>query len=291
MAEAESPEMLSSTLSKDSRAVRELKSKLNALGNNRDSAIRELREIGSKLRSISAKVTELKVGRDKETAAVKELKAKRQAANDALKAATAELKKASESKEEARAGLPKGSYAVPRSPTRLASEIDAIEFKIETNVMSFDKEKELMKVMKGKKKLLDASKVFIGASAAYRDVFTKFAEARKQTNTFHKELQMHAAESQRMHEEMMKLIPKLKELRQRRKEIFDQFGKLKEDYTATGSTLQEKLHELTEVKVKLDTLSAEKQRKAAEEKENQLTQMLKSGKKLTAKDLIMLQGK
>lgn len=281
-----SPETLSSTLSKDSKAVRELKSKLNNLDSSRDSAVRELRDIGSRLRSISAKINELKAGRDKETAAVKELKVKRQQANDALKAVSAELKLATEARDAARAAS-KGKV-MPRSTSHLASEIESMEMKMQTEVMSFDKEKEMMKVIKGKKKIIDSAKAMNEALSAYREVFGRFSELRKQSNVFHNDLQKHAAASQEMHEEMMKLIPQLKELRQRRKEIFDKFGKLEEDYTVTGSTLQETLHELTEVKGKLDTITAEKQKKSIEEKENKLTDMLKSGKKLTARDLLIL---
>jgi uncharacterized coiled-coil DUF342 family protein len=289
--EPPSPEKLSSTLNKDSKLVRELKDKLSSLGNNGESAVRELREIGAKLRSMSARVNELKAGRDAETAAVRELKVKRQEANEAMKSNSSELKKASEARDAARVGISASKIPPRVSASRLASEIEAIETKFETDVMPFEKEKQLMKTIKDKKKLLKSVKAISESSSAFRETYSKFAETRKQSNQFHREIQQHAARSQEMHEAMIKLIPQLKELRERRKAILEQFGKLKEDYTMTGSTLHETLNELTEVKGKLNAISAEKQRKTIEANEQKLTDMLKSGKKLTARDLLLLQEK
>ena len=288
--EKESTESLPSVLAKDSRLARELKSRLSALGSSRSSLIRQLREISPKFKSTIIKVRELREARDKETAIVRELKAKRQEANESLKLISAELKKAVEAEKEAAEELAHGKK-VPqkrKSVGQLISEIASIELKIETEVIPFEKEKQLMKVINEKKRQLESVKQFSEASKSHRELFAKFSDIRRQSNAFHKELQQHAAESQKLHEEMVKLIPQLKELRQRKKSLLEQLDKVKGEYASANSSLGQTLHELSEVKERIDTAAAEKRKSEIEQKEAQLTETLKSGKKLSARYLLML---
>lgn len=90
---------------------------------------------------------------------------------------------------------------------------------------------------------------------------------------------------------MLKLIPQLKELRQRKKLLLGQLEKAKGDYAAANSSLGQTLRELSEVKGRIDAAAEERRKSEIEQKETLLTEKLKSGKKLTARDLIMLQGK
>lgn len=285
-------ESLSTVLAKDSRLARELKSRLSALGSSRDSCIRQLREINPKFRSVLAKVRELRAGRDKHTAVVKELKAKREAANNEMRILSPEVKKALGAKEAAVSSLSKSKGSAGRkSASQLYSEMETLEMKIITEAMPFSKEQEIMKVIKEKRKQLEAVKAFSEAAASHRELFSKFSELRKQSYAFHSELQQHAAESQKLHEEMIKLIPQLRELRQRKKLLLGQLGKAKGEYASASSSLGQALHELSDVKVKIDTATAEKRKREIEQKETQLTDKLKSGKKLTARDLLALQEK
>ncbi len=288
-----STESLPSILAKDSRLARELKSMLSALGSTRSSLIRQLREISPKFRSVILKVRELRAERDKHTALVRELKAKREEANKSLKGISDELGKAAEAEREAISRLShgKGGAARKKSASQLVAEMAALELKIETEVIPFEKEKQLMKIINEKKRQLESVKQFSEASKSHREMFAKFSEIRRQSNAFHRELQQHAAESQNLHEEMLKLIPQLKELRQRKKLLLGQLEKAKDDYATANSSLAQTLHELSGVKEKIDTIAAERRKSEIEQKEAQLTEKLKSGKKLTAKDLIMLQGR
>lgn|SRR3989338_1178828 len=276
--------------SEDKKLVRSLQSRLSSLGGSQAAAVRELREVSSRLSSSFRRVKELKVGRDSETAVVRELKAKREEANSSLKEISAQLRIAAAAEKEATSKLSHGKNARARksSPSQLVSEIAALELTIETEVIPFEKEKQLMKVIKEKKKRLDSVKLFSEASKSHRELFRKFSGIRMQSNTFHRELQQRAAESQKLHQEMIKIIPHLKELRERRKALLEQLGSANAEYSAADSSLKDKLHELTSLKEKLDTAAAEKKQAEIERKESQLTEKLKSGKKLTTKDLMML---
>ncbi len=290
--EKKETESLSTVLAKDSRLARELKSKLSALGSSKDSCIRQLREINPKFKSVLAKVRELRAARDKHTAVVKELKAKREAANNEMRLLSPEVKKALGAKEAAVSSLSKSKgNAGRKSASQLYSEMENLEMKIITEAMPFSREQEIMKVIKEKRKQLEAVKAFSEAAASHRELFSKFSELRRRSYAFHSELQQHAAESQKLHEEMVKLIPQLRELRQRKKVLLEQLDKAKGEYASASSSLGQTLHELSEVKVKIDTATAEKRKQEIEQKETQLTDKLKSGKKLTARDLLALQEK
>lgn len=282
-------ESLSFVLAKDSRLARELKSKLSALGSSRLALIRQLREINPQFTFMIAKVKELKAARDKETAAVKELKAKRQGANDAARAIGPDVKSALEAKEAAISSLSKAKGSVPRkSASQLYSEMEALEMKIITEAMPFSREQEVMKVIKEKRKQLEAVKAFSEAMKSHRELFSEFSELRKQSYSYHAELQKHAAESQKFHEGMIKLIPKLKELRQRKKLLAGQLGKVNAEYASANSSLGQALHELSAAREKIDAAAAERKRQEIAQTEARLTEKLKSGKKLTARDLMML---
>ncbi len=279
--------------SEDRRLVNSLQSKLSSLGGSRVAAVKELREVSSRLSSSFSRIKALKAGRDKETALVRELKAKREEANNLLKQISLELKAAADAEREAVGKLSKGRNVGVRKKSvgQLVSEIAALELKIETEVMPFEKEKQLMKIIKEKKKRLESVKLFSEASKSHRELFRKFSGIRMQSNTFHRELQQHAAESQKLHQEMIKIIPHLKEIRERKKALLEQLGSARAEYSAADSSLKEKLHELTSVKEKIDTAAAAKKKDEIERKETQLTEKLKSGKKLTARDLMTLQDK
>ena len=284
---------LNSTLSQDARAARELQSKIASLGTERAAQIAELKEIGVKLRTLSPKVNELKAARDKETLLTKEFKLKRQAATDALKPFVEQLKTVAALKEDAVKKTSKERFR--RSPSQLAAEIASIELKIETEVIPFEKEKELMKTIKEKKKQLDAIKSVSEASKAHRELFSKVAELRGQSHTFHREVESHAAQSQKMHEEMVALIPKLRELRERGKELAGLLDKTKGEYASAHSSLKGTLHEITEVRrkmsVEVQVQAQERRKQLAAQAESELSAKLKSGKKLTTRDLMMLQDK
>ncbi|MBI2145013.1 hypothetical protein HYU18_01685 [Candidatus Woesearchaeota archaeon] len=281
---------LSAELSKDSKAIRELKVKHSSLSSGKALTIRQLREVNSQLSSISGKVSELRAARDVETAKVKELKLKRQQANDAVREIGPEVKGALDAKEDALGTLSK-SHTPKKSAGQLYSEMEALEMRIITEAMPFSKEQELMKVIKEKRKQLEAVKAFSEAAKSHRDLFAKFSDLRRQSYASHAELQKHAAESQKFHEEMISAVNKLKDLRERKKSLVAELQKMKADYSEVDTSLKGTLHNLSEVREKLDAASAAKRKEEAEQKEALLTEKLKSGKKLTAKDLIMLQGR
>ena len=291
---------LSAELSRDSRIVRELQSRHSSLVSSKSSIIRQLREVNAQLANFVGKITEHKAARDRETVAVRELKVKRQKANEHVKVLSPEMKKALDAKEAAVSSLSKvrGGQAKRKSASQLYSEMEALEMRIITEAMPFSKENELMEIVHEKRKQLEAVRAFSEAMKSHRELFSRFSELRRQSYSFHADLQKHAASSQKFHEEMIAAVGKVRELRQKKNLLLGQLGKAKAEYGSAATELQQRLHGISEARKQLDSINlakkkeAEERRKAViEQKETQLTEKLRSGKKLTARDLIALQGK
>jgi len=106
-----------------------------------------------------------------------------------------------------------------------------------------------------------------------------------------------AKESQSYHEGMLSLSKKISELRKNEKEIFKQFSELKKQFFETNNMLKQKLLEANEASKhekeeheKEDAEMKERQEKMLAEKETEMTEKIKSGKKLTTEDLLAFQG-
>ncbi len=283
-------ESLSAELSKGGHEAREIQRKLLAFGKDKLAVIRQLREVNPELNRLASKISELKASRDRETALVREFKAKRDRANADVKLLSPEMKNALDAKESAIDILSRSKAKGRKSASQLYSELEALEMKIITEAMPFNKEKEIMKIVHEKRKQLEAVKAFSEAMKSHRDLFFRFSELRKQSFAFHSEVQKHAAESQKFHEELMAVVARIHELRQKKKALVEYLGKVKGDYSSADSELQKRLGEVSEAKKQLEAISALRKKEAEEKKERELTSKLKSGKKLTASDLMALQG-
>lgn len=281
---------LSAELLKDERMIRGLQSRLSSLSSAKSAQIRQLRDINVQLGHLVSKIVELKAARDRETASVMELKVKRQEANDAVKKISPEMKNALDAKEAAIGSISKIKGTGRKSASQLYSELEAIEMRIITEAMPFSREKELMVIVKEKRKQLEAVKSFSEAMKSHKELFSKFSDLKRKSYAFHAELQGRAAESQKFHEQMIAAVEKVRALRAQKKALVDQLGKVKGEFAQADSSLRGTLHELSRIREKLDSAAAVKRKADTELKESQLTEKLRSGKKLTTKDLMMLKS-
>jgi len=283
----------------------ELLRKSDALKSEISKLKRELSSISSKKRELYAKYDELKgpfhavIGKIKEfrhrrdvhTAFVKELKTKRKAATSEAKIVTAYLEKLRSEKEKKSKTL-----GVRRPAFSVASEIEKLEYKIETGAIPFEEEKRLTKVIKEKKEELKKAEQLSDVIGKLKASSKKLNVSQSKSNESHRELQLHASVSQKLHEEMLSHVKKADEIKAKVKPIEKELSDIRENYSELKSQLQQKLSDLLIVSKELDKIKAEeeKQHRAEKEKiiaakEKELTDKIKSGKKITRDDLIMLQ--
>lgn len=270
--------------------ISSLKRELGSISARKKEIYLQLGSMKAEFRSLIASVKELKAKRDEHTASVKSLKSEREAASFVVKKSSEELRKARQEKEKKSKEL-----GIRRTPSAIASEIEKLEFRIETSALPFSKELKLNKVIKEKKAELKTAEQLKNSLEKLREYSGQMHSSKTASDAAHTELRLHASVSQKLHEEMIADARKADEIKAKGKPLEAELDALKAKYSERKLQLEKSLKELAEASKSLDAMKAEeeKQRKIEEEKiiaerENKLTEKIKSGKKLTNEDLMML---
>src|SRR3989338_4264275 len=122
-----------------SNQTKELRNKLNNIALEKENWHNKKEELSSKIKDSIGSIKSNKQSRDTLTAKVKEHKQTRGEYNKQIALKIEEIKKLNTEKKAAIE-----THKIEESPFKIKSEIDKIEFQIETEVMPFDKEKKLM---------------------------------------------------------------------------------------------------------------------------------------------------
>ena len=130
--------------------VSKLRNALNELDKEKEFWFKKNQELSAKIRDAIKKIKDNKAKRDALTLEVKTLKPKRDSINKNLSSKSAGLEKLKKEKSALAESLD-----IKDSPSRIKHQMEKLEFKIETDTVSFEKEKELMKKIKELKKDYD----------------------------------------------------------------------------------------------------------------------------------------
>src|SRR3989344_4373713 len=159
-----SPRELVEELSNLKAEASKLRNALDELDREKESWFKKRDDCSKRIRESIQKIKENKSKRDFLTNEVKELKPKRDIINKEIS-----------TKLKALEGLKKEKTALARSldikdsPSRVKSQMDKLEFRIETDTVSFEKEKELMKKIKGLKKVYNDAVVLDESGKKLKD--------------------------------------------------------------------------------------------------------------------------
>ena len=246
-------------------------------------------------KTIASRVTSLKTlrtERDSFNTSIKQAKIKRKEAHKVVKKDLSALQQL----EEERAGITT-KRRTKGSPGMLRKRIEQLEIKVETEAMSFDKEKKLMKEINKLRKELHVAASAQELSGYTREVSKEMQSSRRQANKIHRSIQSTAKKSQERH---LQLLASFKEIRKLEKEQEQAFNK----FVAGKRACQELQKQLSKAKV-----VERKKRKGEQAKKRQgqfrkqkrdqsllaekakvVEDKLKSKGKLTTEDLLVLQG-
>src|SRR3989344_8215735 len=173
--------------------VNSLRRDLNKADNDKELWYSKKEEISGSINKRISAIRQDREKRDALTKKVRELKEKRAKLNDDLRkriSELVELKKQS-------ADLMKKSKIT--DPARIKTAIDSIESKLETEVMSFEKEKELSKKLKLLKKSLTEASGLMEMLDKTKKLNVEISNAKREGNAAHREIQDLAKESQALH--------------------------------------------------------------------------------------------
>lgn len=271
--------------------ISKLRNLLNDKNIEKEALFQKKENITKQIHDIIKDVKALRKERDRLTTLVKQLKKERDSLSASLNSKIGNVKKLQQEKNT----LVK-KYNIKGDPSIIKGEIEKLEQKIETEVMSFEKEKGIMKDIKAKKKQLDDAK---GLSLVLEKIYKlsdEIKDAKRKRENKHKSIQSFAAESQKKHEELIEKSKKIDELRVKEEDIYKKFFDVKKEFSNINDKLKGKLVELNNIKGKLDidkkeTIKKhnEKQKKELMDKAEKVDEKIKKRKKLTTKDLLIFQ--
>ena len=271
-----------SALRKDIGALRE---ELHQIADQKEQLFTQRSGIGKNISELITKIKQLKEERNSLTDAVKKAKEERQKITADLRVKIDEHKK-----------LIAGNKDKPRpvstgkDPRFLKKQIDALEFKIETEGMSFEKEQKMMKTVRDLRKEYNATAASHKAYEASGALGSTIAQLKKQADNLHAQIQEKAKQSQDKHEQLMKLSAQVDELRK-------QEGNISGQITEKKAAIAEKAAPLDEKRKQLDNYGEEGRQQSERQKKKKLSDLraevelkIKNKQKLTTQDLLILQS-
>jgi uncharacterized coiled-coil DUF342 family protein len=288
-------------MKKSKEEVSALKEKLNALNVEKEAWFSKKGEISESIKKNISLIKELKDKRNECTNKVKELKRERDTLNaeitENIKKIVTE-KKATGVEKEAPARDSRDSRDRDRknSPSRLKSEIEKIEFTLQTQPMGFDKEQKLRKEVKQMQKELDSIKGKHKVSDELKAISAQTNVLKKKANGIHKDIQKYAKESQDSHEKLITLSNEVDELKKQEEEAYNKFLESKTQFNNLSGELQSKSRNFNESKQKVDNVNYAEAKKrhqdderTMKEKTKEVEEKISKRKKLTTEDLLVMQ--
>jgi uncharacterized coiled-coil DUF342 family protein len=270
-------------LKKEAEASKRERNRLNAEAS--ESAARR-DELNARTRALIESAQQSKDKRDEFNKLVSENKEKRDSLNEM---ANALLAKADQIKR-------KFKVAGGLSLSELKREIDHLEFKQQTEVISTEKERELVDRIAHLWEEYRKKRAELENNAELKEALEKARQLREEASEFHKQLTENADRAQQCHEKMLKCFKEADTVRAQADAAHKEFVRAQEsadeqhhtyikierelrDYDKIISSLKKRTKEARESREKVDVL------KRAEE----VYAMFKDGQKLETDDLLLLQ--
>ncbi|MFW6230521.1 MAG: coiled-coil protein [Nanoarchaeota archaeon] len=269
--------------------VAEIRKELDKVNEVKEEWYSKKEEFSKEIVQLISEIKKFRKVRDELTKNVKDSKKKRTEMNDIINQKIAEIKGLQEQRAKEQGGERINVGA-------LKKELEGIQFKLETQPMSFDAEQKLMKRSKSIKKTLDETDSNSDLNKKIRDLSKEIDELKKEADEVHAAVQKNAKESQEKHEEMITFSKKIDELKVKEEEAYKAFLEHKKHFSEINDKLKDKLKELAPITKKLDAHTMETsdkkqkvQETAIKEKQVSVEEKIQKGQKLTTEDLLVFQ--
>ncbi|MBI2572930.1 hypothetical protein HYV86_03670 [Candidatus Woesearchaeota archaeon] len=262
-----------------------LRTQVSTINKDKEDVFRQLRSIRDKIADRLARVNALKQERDALTTEVKNLKQERDKLNDVVKGKASQRKDIDEKKQHLM-----GKVDVKEDPSRLRKQIEQIESRLETDVMPFNKEQELRKVLKDLqnkvKKLGELGEVW----NEVKSFSSEFSVDRKKAQESHKLVQQKAQESQERHEQLNALYEEIKKLREEEKPLVAKYVEFKKQYDESKVKLEDVSGRAGEMSKHIEKENTSRFDQQVKVKTDEVKEKMRKGKKLTTEDILAFQA-
>jgi len=270
--------------------LKDYKIKMNSLDTKKEELFRDKRKISSDIFSRIKEAKESKDKRNSLTDVVKNTKLSK----EELEQKIAEIETSvHNSKEEKKKMLDKLGVDDPQKLKRL---IKQLEFKIETDALTFEKEKELMKVLAKMKKQYAGSKAAHDLDRKIDADYKELHILKDQMEMTKKIVQVSAKESQKHHVELIESSKEIDELKAKEAELEKHIQKYKEEMHKLNEDMTPKMNRMDDIRkimhennIQLKEDVFKSNQELLRQKDADVQEKIKTGKKLTTEDLLILQ--
>lgn len=266
----------------------ELRKRLNELDDRKEAVFAKKNAVSKTIRELIAQAKEKRVERNRITDSVKEEKQTRETLNSRIRARIGEITAL-------KSQLSDKSGVRENNPVRIKMMIGKLDEKIETEVMSFEKETKLMKQIRGLKKQYNEIAAGSAVLAKINTLAEEVNALRKDADSKHRGIQEKARVSQEKHESVLEVSKTIDGLKEEEKKLREEFAKKKREFGEVNAKLKDKLAEFTKLK-KDDAVHAASARPGESKIKRNLREKLKlvqekvrNHEKLTTEDILILQ--
>ena len=228
--------------------------------------------ISEEIKALFSDLKDLKESRDDLTTKVQSMKKERDDINTEIKKLIEEVKSL------------RNVNSERVNTTGLQKEVDKMRYYMETNPLSPEEEKKVMKTIKEKEKIINKSKTAGEAKGKLKDISKKIDDLKEKSNSIHSEVKGIAKTSQEKHETLIGKSKDIKFLKAREKEIHASFTEAKDAYKdkRTAYLENKKFYEAKKTK------KEDKEAAAIKKIEQNVEEKIKAGKKITTEDLLAM---
>ncbi|MBT3940687.1 hypothetical protein HOD83_03220 [Candidatus Woesearchaeota archaeon] len=259
--------------------IQTISANLKELGGQKEKHYQQKNDLDKQLNSLISKAKELKDQKAEIDKKIITLKKNREESNKRFNQSLVEI---NDEKRERR------KHNVPSSgPIR--KQIKDLEYNMQTEALSFNKEKKIMDQIKKLK--VDLNKI-LAHEEGLKSSRTKFNDARvvkKQADDIHSEIQKLAQESSKIFEDLTKLSKDIANIKAQRNTVQLVLKNLKGQISQMNQKLSKILKDWSGVADKVVLNPARRSISAIHKKTEEVKDKLKSKKKLTTEDILLLQ--
>ncbi len=291
MLTAEERKALLATLIEKREDIKKFQAEFNILGEKKEHWFGIKTKLSEQISQLIESIKKSRSERNTLTDEVKKTKEERNLRNKDVKESVARIKEL----EKERDTLLKKHKV--KDPTQILNQIALIETKIETEPMSYDKEKKLMQKIKEMKKEVQEASLVSDVVKKIRDLSKEIDERKQIAQQSHNRLQQDARKSQEKHEAILEASKEIDELRKKEEEAFANFIENKQKFDELNDTFRKKIAEARSLSGQAEVdksdrhlASEERRNKALEQKKISVEEKIKKKMKLTTEDILAFQG-
>ncbi|MBT4397549.1 hypothetical protein HOD38_04740 [archaeon] len=273
------------------KEITSLKTKLDELNAHKEEWFKKKEELKDKIAQLIKSVKSVKSNNDTFSDKIKKFKDEREKYNKEVRGLIKKIKEINDKKKD------KLQKLKIKDPDSVKKQIAQLETNLETEALSFSKEKQLMKQIKDLKKKIAGVKDLDELQGESKGLSEKIDTTKKKAEDFHNKIKETLKDNKDGYKEFNSISKEINTVKKEQEDAFDKFITYKQEFSELNKKLREKQKMVKGLygkdKDKKDKVRKKKQQideQKIEEKSKAVEEKIKKKKVLTTEDLIAFQG-